>query len=164
MRIIGIDPGYGIMGWAIVDSPMEIIACGCIETEAGEPFEQRLLIIHRELSKIIVKYRPDAAAVERLFFARNSTTALDVAKAMGVILLTLKLHEIPHSEYTPIQVKRTLTGYGRATKEQIQHMIKRIFKMKTSDLKDDVTDAISVAACHCLMGKSFKLVHISESK
>jgi crossover junction endodeoxyribonuclease RuvC len=155
VKIIGIDPGYGITGWAVADDAMTVIACGCIETDPASHFDDRLLEIHRALKEIIRKYCPDEAAIERLFFSRNTTTGLDVAKAVGVIVLTLRMHGIPHCEYTPIQVKRALTGYGRATKGQLQSMITRIFNIKTSDLKDDVTDAISIAACHCLMGSHY---------
>lgn len=155
MKILGIDPGYGIVGWAVVDDSMRIAACGCIETDSSLNFDERLLEIHLALKKIIEEQNPDVAAVERLFFSRNTTTALDVAKAVGVIVLTLRMHNISHFEYTPIQVKRALTGYGRATKGQIQSIITRIFSLKTSTLKDDVTDAISVAACHCLFGSHY---------
>lgn len=155
MRILGIDPGYGIVGWAVVDDSMNIAACGCIETDSSLDLDERLLEIHLALKKIIEEHNPDVAAVERLFFARNTTTALDVAKAVGVMLLTLRMYNISHFEYTPIQVKRALTGYGRATKGQIQSMIARIFGIKTSNLKDDLTDAISVAACHCLLGSQY---------
>lgn len=157
MRIIGIDPGFGMMGWAIIDDPLRMIAYGFVKTDSTVSLEERLLTIHKELIKIIAEYKPDVAAVERLFFSKNTTTALDVAKAMGVILLTLKMHEIPHVEYTPVQVKRTLTGYGRATKDQIQQMIKHIFKIQNCNIKDDVADAISVATCYCLNEKTLNL-------
>ncbi len=155
MKILGIDPGYGIVGWAVVDDSMCVAACGCIETDSSLNFDERLLQIHLALKKIIEEQKPDVAAVERLFFSRNTTTALDVAKAVGVMVLTLRMYNISYFEYTPIQVKRALTGYGRATKGQIQSMIARIFGIKTSALKDDLTDAISVAACHCLLGSHY---------
>ncbi len=155
MRILGIDPGFGIVGWAVIDNSMRITACGCIETDSSLSFDERLLEIHLALKKIIEEHKPDVAAIERLFFSRNTTTALDVAKAVGVMVLTLRMYGVFYVEYTPIQVKRALTGYGRATKGQIQSMITRIFGMNTSSLKDDLTDAISVAACHCLLGSQY---------
>jgi len=150
VRVLGIDPGYGTVGWAVVDDGLSVRACGSIETPAGREFGDRLMDIHHALGGIIREHKPDHAALERLFFSRNTTTALDVSKAIGVIMLTLRLENLGHCEYTPVQVKQAITGYGRATKDQVQTMISRIVKINTVSLKDDVTDAISIAACHCL--------------
>jgi crossover junction endodeoxyribonuclease RuvC len=150
VRILGIDPGYGIVGWAVVDENLAVLGCGSIETPAGSPFDDRLLEIHRALRDVIAEYHPDGAALERLFFSRNTTTAMDVAKAIGVIILTLRQAGISHGEYTPVQVKQAITGYGRASKEQIQTMISRICNINACALRDDVADAISIAACHSL--------------
>ncbi len=150
MRTLGIDPGYGTVGWAIVDDVLSVRACGSIETPPGEDLCDRLLHIHRALGDIIHEHKPEHAALERLFFSRNTTTALDVSKAVGVIMLTLRLENLKLCEYTPIQVKQALTGYGRATKGQVQAMVSKILKINTGKLKDDVTDAVAIAACHCL--------------
>ncbi len=154
MRVLGIDPGYGIVGWAVVDEKLAVHGCGAIETPGGTALDERLLTIHRSLGEIIGKYNPDRAAVEKLFFSKNTSTAMDVAKAIGVILLTLKLYGIDHVEYTPVQVKRAITGYGRAGKEQMQSMISIICNTRAGFTRDDVADAISIAACHCLAAGS----------
>lgn len=151
MRILGIDPGYGIVGWAVVDEGLSVLGCGSIETPAGSQLDDRLLEIHNALRDVITEFHPEAAAIERLFFSRNTTTAMDVAKAIGVIMLTLRQAGISHGEYTPVQVKQAITGYGRASKEQIQVMISRICKINACALKDDVADAISIAVCHSLV-------------
>ena len=150
MRILGIDPGYGIVGWAVVDEGLTVLGCGSIETPAGSRLDDRLLEIHQALRDVIAGFHPDDAAIERLFFSRNTTTAMDVAKAIGVIMLTLRQAGLSHGEYTPVQVKQAITGYGRASKEQIQTMISRICKINACSLKDDVADAISIAVCHSL--------------
>ena len=148
MRILGIDPGYGILGWSVIDSGFHIIQYGTIQTSSKQRIDDRLLDIHRGLIHIIETYKPDCAAMERLFFARNTTTALDVAKTMGVILLTLRQSGIDYTEYTPVQVKQAITGFGRASKEQMQTMVGRLFRIKEIPEPDDAADALAVAACH----------------
>ncbi len=148
MRILGIDPGFGTLGWAVIDDAPEMVSCGSIETAPGSPIEDRLLEIHRSLSEIIATYRPSAVAVERLFFSRNTTTAIDVAKAIGVVLLTVRLAGLECAEYTPLQVKQAITGYGRAEKAQVQAMVMKILRLKELNVKDDAADALSIATCH----------------
>jgi crossover junction endodeoxyribonuclease RuvC len=150
VKILGIDPGYGILGWAVIASELKVISYGTIQTASGERIDERLLKIQDSLIEIIETHRPDCAAIERLFFSRNTTTALDVAKTMGVILLTLRRNGIDYAEYAPVQVKRAITGYGKAAKEQMQIMIMRIFNIGEIPKPDDAADAIAIAACHAL--------------
>lgn len=150
MKILGIDPGYGSLGWSVITHDLKLIDFGSIETASGGSIEDRLLLIHTRLVSIIHTHNPDWAAIERLFFNRNITTGIDVAKAIGAILLTLKLHGIEYTEYTPSQIKQSITGYGRAGKEQIQFMIMKIFKLDEMPRPDDAADAIAIALCHSL--------------
>lgn len=153
MRILGIDPGYGILGWAVIDNNQKLIDCGIIETGSDKRIDERLLDIHNKLNSIIVQFRPDTAGVEKLFLTKNMTTGLDVAKTIGAIILTLKLNNICYSEYTPSQVKQAITGYGRAGKDQMMLMIKTIFNMKELPVRDDAADALAIALCHSLRQK-----------
>ncbi len=148
MRIIGIDPGYGILGWSVIDSGLKLAAYGTIQTPPGEPIDFRLLQIYSELLDIIKKYSPEHAAIEKLFFSRNTTTALDVSKTIGVVLLAFRQSGIDYSEYAPVQVKKAITGFGRAGKVQMQTMIARIFGLKEIPKPDDAADALAIAACH----------------
>ena len=150
MRILGIDPGYGTLGWAVIDSNLKILGYGIIHTKSGERIDERLFQIRGQLLDIIETHRPDCAAIEKLFFSRNTTTALDVAKTMGVILLTFREKGIDFSEYAPVQVKRAITGYGKAAKDQVQVMITKIFGIKEIPKPDDAADAIAIAACYAL--------------
>ena len=148
MRILGIDPGFAILGWAVIEQDLRIIDYGVIETRSNTAIDERLLKIHTEITKIINRYQPECIAIERLFFAKNSKTALDVAKCIGVILLSIKLLGLDYDEYTPSQIKMALTGYGRASKGQIQNMVTKIFKIKKLPQPDDIADALAIAACH----------------
>ena len=147
MRILGIDPGFGILGWAVIEHTMKIVDYGSIETNSDLQIDERLFIIHSELSDIIKRYRPDKAVIERLFFSKNITTAMDVSRATGVVLLAFRQHALPFEEVTPLQVKQCITGYGKADKKQIQEMVKKIFKLKEIPRPDDVADALAVASC-----------------
>jgi crossover junction endodeoxyribonuclease RuvC len=153
VRILGIDPGYGILGWAVIDYNQKLIDYGIIETGSDKRIEERLLDIHNKLNSIIGQYGPDTAGVEKLFLTKNMTTGLDVAKTIGAIILTLKLNNISYSEYTPSQVKQAITGYGRAGKDQMMLMIKTIFNMKELPVRDDAADALAIALCHSLRQK-----------
>ena len=127
--ILGVDPGYGRTGFGVVEKvrgEWVAIACGCIETSVKDPFVDRLVELHSELKKIIKKYQPTVAGVEDLFFAKNVKTAMKVGQARGVILLTLIEEGISVSEFTPLQVKQAITGYGRAEKFQVQKMLQMI--------------------------------------
>jgi crossover junction endodeoxyribonuclease RuvC len=154
VRILGIDPGFGILGWAVIEHTLSVVACGSVETSSSKRIDERLAELHFALGEIIKTYTPDCAAIERLFFSKNTTTALDVSKAIGVVLLTIRLAGLDYSEYTPLQVKQALTGYGRATKEQVEMMMMKVLGMKTAPSCDDVSDALSVAACHSFSLKS----------
>jgi len=146
--IIGIDPGFGITGYGIIKTDgnaYKILEYGCIKTSAKMNFIDRLEVIHCELNQLIKKYKPTKAAVEQLFFAKNVKTAMQVGEARGVILLTIIQNRIPLIEFTPLQVKQALTGYGQASKEQVQKMVKLILGMKNAPRQDDAADALGIA-------------------
>ncbi|HRX15912.1 MAG TPA: crossover junction endodeoxyribonuclease RuvC [Spirochaetota bacterium] len=148
MRILGIDPGYGILGWGVIDKGLKIVDYGAIETPSTMPLDERMFVIYTELSDIISKYKPDTCAIEKLFFSKNTTTAMNVANAVGVILLVLHQYIVLYTEYTPIQIKQAITGFGRADKKQMQTMVKNIFGLKEIPQPDDAADALAIAACH----------------
>ena len=158
VKILGIDPGIARCGWGIItinSSQLTVNNFGCVETKVGEAVEKRLLVIYKEIKKIISKYKPDALAVEELFFNTNAKTAFVVGEARGVVLLTAGEKNIPVGIYTPLQVKMAITGYGRAEKTQIGQMVKTLLKLKEIPKPDDVTDALAVALTHAFT-KRFK--------
>lgn len=152
MVILGIDPGTGRTGFAYVESDgadsRSMIDCGCIETPKGENRENRLRLLFDALNSKMDARRPDVMAVEQLFFNRNITTAMTVGEARGVILLCAALHSVPIAEYTPLQVKEALTGYGRASKTEVKEMVKIHLGIDKIKGPDDVSDAIAIAVCH----------------
>jgi len=148
VRILGIDPGYGILGWAVIESDLSILQYGTIETEKDKPIGDRLLDIHRGVEYIIQNFQPETAALEKLFFSKNTTTAMDVSRAIGVVILTLRLAGLTYHEYSPGQVKQAMTGYGKADKGQMQSMVKTLFSLKDIPKPDDAADALAIAACH----------------
>ncbi|WP_300360691.1 crossover junction endodeoxyribonuclease RuvC [Fusobacterium sp.] len=151
MRILGIDPGTAIVGYSIVDyvnSKMQLIDYGCIYTDKNLPMEDRLLIIFNELEEIIKKYSPEHMAIEELFYFKNNKTVISVGEARGVIVLAGKKNNLKISEYTPLQVKIGITGYGKAEKKQVQLMVKTILKLKEIPKPDDAADAIAIAITH----------------
>jgi len=151
MLILGIDPGTAITGFGLVDylgNNFSMVECGCIRTRAGLPLAERLQIIYRELLNTIGKYNPLHIAVEELFFNNNTRTALAVGHARGVVLLAAAQSGIPVFEYTPLQVKQAVAGFGRAAKTQVQYMVKTILKLPSVPNPDDVADALAVAICH----------------
>lgn len=156
MIIIGIDPGYAITGYGVVEyvsNRFKQLDYGVITTKAGVPFEIRLLTIFQELEHLIERYNPDVMAVEELFFARNTTTAIGTAQARGVIILAAAKSGIPVYEYTPMQVKLAVTGYGRADKNQVLQMIKVLLHLeKDSKMIDDASDALAIAICQAHTG------------
>lgn len=157
MRIIGIDPGFGRTGYGIIEKKNHEwvhVADGCIETNPKADFVDRLYALHIALKKIITQYRPTKAAVEELFFAKNATTAINVGQARGVILLTLRQAKLPVAEFTPLQVKQTVVGYGRAEKHQVQEMLKLQLKLKKRPAQDDAADALAVALTAGVFGKN----------
>lgn len=148
--ILGIDPGVAITGYGIIKKQgqkLSLLDYGCIFTEATTPNNQRLNIIHQQLKKIIRKYKPKVTAVEELFFCKNVKTALKVGQARGVILLTAVSHNLPTHEFTPLQVKQAITGYGRADKKQIQKMVQVLLNLKKIPKPDDAADALAIAIC-----------------
>lgn len=156
MRILGIDPGTGRIGWGILDinDNKEILAAfGCIEIPAHTPLPQRLETIFLELGKIIEEYKPDQAAIEELFFATNAKTVMSVSQGRGVIVLTLQLRNVPIFNYTPLQVKSAITGYGKADKKQVERMVLAILKLKEAPKPDDTVDAIAIALTHSTNSK-----------
>ncbi len=149
--VLGIDPGYAIVGYGVIEFDnfrFKPIEYGAITTPAKTLFTDRLEKIFNGVTSIIEKYKPDALAVEKLFFNTNTTTAIDVAQARGVIILAARLKNVPVYEYTPLQVKQAVTGYGRAEKQQVQEMVKHILGLKSVPKPDDTADAVAIAICH----------------
>ena len=167
MVIIGIDPGYAIVGYGVVDytsSRFTTYAYGAVTTPAGMLFPQRLDIIYDEISRLLIKYKPQAMAVEKLFFQNNKTTAIDVAQARGVLLLAAQKCGVEVFEYTPLQVKQAVVGYGRAVKTQVQEMTKSLLKLETVPKPDDTADALAIAICHAHCAGSGMSLRILNSK
>lgn len=151
VRVLGIDPGTAIVGWAVLDETggkVSTVAYGHITTSPENTTSERLFEVVKDLEQVIEKYVPHEAAVEDLFFFKNVKTVMKVSQARGAILLTLEKFCVNISEYTPLQVKQALTGYGRAEKKQIQLMVKNILKLKEIPKPDDTADAIAIALCH----------------
>ncbi len=149
--VLGIDPGYAIIGYGVVafdNVRFKPIEYGAVTTDAKELFSDRLDKIFNEISLIIDKYKPDALSIEKLYFNTNATTAIDVAQARGVIVLAARLKNIPVYQYTPLQVKQAVTGYGRAEKRQVQEMVKHILGLSKVPKPDDTADALAIAICH----------------
>lgn len=153
MRILGIDPGTGILGFGIIEASKnktQIVDAGVIRTPVKEDDSVRLQTIFDELTDIIMQTKPIVMAVEKLFFAQNITTAMTVAQARGVVLLCGKQSGLELFEYTPLQIKQALTGYGRAEKKQIQEMVRVILGLKEIPRPDDAADALACAICHSM--------------
>jgi len=157
MRILGVDPGYAIVGCGVVDwagSAFRLVDYGAITTPAGEPMERRLETIYTQLTTAIQKYRPQAMAIEQLYFTNNVTTGIAVAQARGVILLCAGQNGLEIGEYTPMQVKQAVVGYGKAEKAQVMEMTRRILGLSQIPRPDDAADALAVAICHGHTGGS----------
>lgn len=154
MRIIGIDPGTGILGFGVIDidkkGKPQLVGAGVIRTPVKEDDAVRLQTIYEELTDIITNTKPDVMSVEKLFFVQNVTTAMTVAQARGVVLLTGMQNQLAIAEYTPLQIKQALTGYGRAEKKQIQEMVRVILGLKEVPKPDDCADALAAAICHSM--------------
>ncbi len=151
MRIIGIDPGYAIVGFGVIEyerSHFSVVDYGAITTSAETPFNERLCEIYSDMEYILDKHRPEYMSIEKLYFQNNQKTAIDVAEARGVILLSAARRSIPIFEYTPLQVKQSVTGYGKAVKAQVQEMTKRILSLPQIPKPDDTADALAMAICH----------------
>ncbi len=149
--ILGIDPGIADTGYGVIkkdeNNNLKCITYGSIKTKAHTELSDRLNIINQELNKIIKKYKPEKVAVEELFFCKNVKTALIVGQARGVILLTAKQNNLPINEHTPLQVKQAVSAYGKASKLQVQKMVKLILKLEAIPQPDDAADALAVAIC-----------------
>ena len=157
MRVFGIDPGYAIVGCGVVDCAggrYSMVDYGAITTPAGQEMGERLLTIYEQLSFALEKYRPDAVAMEQLFATHNQTTVMGVAQARGVILLSCRQHGLPVYEYTPMQVKMAVVGYGVAEKRQVMEMTKNLLNLREVPKPDDAADALAIAICHGNVGGS----------
>ena len=155
MVVLGIDPGYALMGWGVVESEgshMRLVAYGCIETKAGVPMQDRLRTLQLGVRDLLTIYKPDDVAFEELFFARNVTTALMVGAARGAAIIAAAEYTRNLYEYTPMQIKQAITGYGKADKKQIQQMVKLLLKLDEIPRPDDAADAIACAITHCQAG------------
>lgn len=151
MKILGIDPGMAIVGYSVVDydgENFDLITSGSIQTQKNTSDSSRLYEIFQDISVIIEKFQPEAASIEKLFFFRNRTTIIPVAEARGVIVMALEKYGIPIFEYTPIEIKQVLTGFGRASKKQVEQMVQLTLKTETLPKLDDTIDSIAIAICH----------------
>lgn len=151
MKILGIDPGMAIVGYSVIEYNGEkplLLHSGSIQTSKDKSESARLLEIFEDMEVIVEKYKPDVCAIEKLFFFRNQTTVMPVAHARGVILTVLEKFNIPVFEYTPMEVKQVLTGYGRADKKEVEHMVKISLGVNTLPKLDDTVDSIAIAICH----------------
>jgi len=151
MRILGIDPGYGITGFGLIDAQRgnsALLRCGAITTPAGMDFPIRLQMIYNDMVELLKLAQPDAVAIEELFFGQNVTTGIGVAQSRGVILLAIQQASIPIFQYKPMQVKQAVVGYGNATKHQVMDMTKRLLHLEKMPKPDDAADAIAIALCH----------------
>jgi len=153
-RILGIDPGTGILGFGIIDLDSKggvgLVDAGVIRTPVKQADSERLLTIYDELSLLVRELKPDTMSVEKLFFSQNVTTAMSVSQARGIVLLIGKQHKLELFEYTPQQIKQALTGYGKADKKQIQEMVKVVLKLREVPKPDDAADALAAAICHSM--------------
>lgn len=150
MRILGIDPGVAIVGFGLIESDhgsLRMLQYGAITTPAGQPLAARLLQIGRDMEELIDAFRPDEMSIEELFFSKNITTGIAVAHARGVILYTAQRMHLPVYEYTPMQIKQAVVGYGLADKHQVMDMTRRLLKLKSIPRPDDAADALAIAMC-----------------
>ena len=151
MRILGIDPGYGITGFGLVEAErgqFQLLRCGAITTPANTDFSWRLEVIYNDMVELLRIAKPDVVAIEELFFGQNVTTGIGVAQSRGVILLAIRQAGLEVTPYKPMQVKQSVVGYGNATKHQVQDMTRRILRLEKMPKPDDAADAIAIALCH----------------
>lgn len=151
MRILGIDPGYATIGYGIIEYDnfhFKTVAFGAITTTPDKAFSDRLCDIYNDMQTLIKMYNPDCLSIEKLYFNTNTTTAIDVAQARGVIMLSARTAGIDIYEYTPLQVKQSITGYGRAEKHQVMEMVKNLLQLNSVPKPDDTADALALAICH----------------
>lgn len=151
MRIIGIDPGYAIVGFGIVEyegGKYNVLDYGAITTDKDTPFPKRLCEIYDDYCHILDNWKPDALSIERLYFTNNQKTGIDVAQARGIIIMATAQRNIEINEYTPLQVKQAVVGYGQAVKKQVQEMTRKILKLSSVPKPDDTADALAMTICH----------------
>ena len=151
MVVLGIDPGYAIVGWGVIEyshSRFKVLGYGAITTEAQTPFPERLQIIYNDMCYLFTKYKPEVMSMEKLFYNSNQKTVIDVAQARGVITLAAQMNNKNIFEYTPLQVKQSVTGYGRAEKKQVMEMTRSILNLPEVPKPDDTADALAMAICH----------------
>ena len=167
MRILGIDPGYAIVGWGVVQyegGRFTTRDFGAITTAAETPFVQRLQQIYTELTSIMKRLSPDVMAIEKLYFQNNQKTAIEVAESRGVILLAAQDCGVPVYEYTPLQVKSAVTGFGQAKKPQVMEMTRRLLRLQEVPKPDDTADALAIAVCHAQMGGTALKLRIMKGR
>lgn len=151
MRVLGIDPGFATIGFGVLEADRgncKLLQYGTITTPAGMDFSKRLQMIYDDMNILLDRFKPDIVAIEELFWGHNVTTGIGVSHGRGVILLSIAQHQIPIHEYTPMQIKQAVVGYGLATKQQVMDMTRRLLKMDKPAKPDDAADAIAVALCH----------------
>lgn len=157
MIILGVDPGIATVGFGVIEtigSKQALIRCGVIKTSAGTRLALRLSQIYNDIGELIDKFKPDAVVVEELFFNTNLKTGIAVAHGRGILILAGEVRGIPMFEYTPLQVKQTVTGYGRADKKQVMEMVRRLLSMEKVPRPDDAADALAIAICHARVASS----------
>ncbi len=151
MKILGIDPGYGITGFGLIEAQRgqyRLLNCGAITTPPNTDFSWRLEVIYNDMTQLLMVAQPEAVAIEELFFGQNVTTGIGVAQSRGVILLAIQQAHVPVYQYKPMQVKQAVVGYGNATKHQVQDMTKRLLGLAAMPKPDDAADAVAIALCH----------------
>ena len=166
MVILGIDPGLAHTGWGIIEERRGEVRCrayGCIETSAGSPLAVRLSHIAHDLKDVVERYRPDTAAVESIYFGANVRSAIPTAHARGAALVALSECALEIGEYTPMQIKQALTGYGRADKKQIQQVVASLLKLKNIPRPDDAADALAIALCHAFTSRFGTLFSVENN-
>lgn len=167
MCILGIDPGIATIGFGVIESErhkQRLISCGAITTPANTPLSSRLDLIYNDLTELISKFKPDSIAIEELFFNTNLTTGISVAHGRGVILLACHKAGVPIAEYTPLQVKQAVVGYGRAEKKQVMDMVKSMLNLSAPPKPDDAADAVAIAICHARSSTSLLYNNGGNSK
>ncbi len=159
LTILGLDPGYGRLGWAIANQSGSELTCqdlGCIETNSDQDLFNRYLEMEKKLQQVIDQYHPDEAALETLFFSRNQKTAMKVSESRGIVIARLMHNQLPISQYAPNQIKETVTGYGKADKKAVEKMIRMEFELKDKKVLDDAIDALAVVLTHRIRSKNIK--------
>lgn len=166
MKILGIDPGYGITGFGLIEAQRgqyRLLNCGAITTPPNTDLSWRLEVIYNDMTELLMVAKPEAVAIEELFFGQNVTTGIGVAQSRGVILLAIQQAHVPVYQYKPMQVKQAVVGYGNATKHQVQDMTKRLLNLPALPKPDDAADAVAIALCHARSSTSL-LARVQQGK